>query len=133
MALVGLGVAGVHMATTGQGDCDWNGKNWVIICYNTWTLPHSDAFTLGSTINTTLDKSEFADRNCGRLLAHETKQGDQWAMFGGNFVPLLGLDWTQARLRTPLHGGPAVATRTLAENWAGLADGGYSGPGSCGC
>lgn len=126
----GLGVAEVHKVRTGQGDCEWNAKNWVFICYSSASLPGADAFTLGSTVNTNLDKATFASRNCGRLLAHETKHTDQWAALDPlRFLTAYAVDTAQAEARATLGDGQ-VGNKKLLEQLAGLKDGGYE---SCDC
>jgi RHS repeat-associated protein len=120
-------IIGVSTGLAAGGDCDWNGKNWVFVCYGGYTLPGSDAFTLGSAINTNLSRADFDARNNGRLLAHETKHTDQYALLGPAFLPAYGLDTAQAWLRAKCSGsGKDPGCYKLLEQWAGLKDGGYS-------
>lgn len=102
-------------------DCDWNGKNWVYVCYGGPTILGAPATTFGAVVNTNLDAGRFATENCGRLLAHETKHTDQWSIFGPVAFPII--DGVSAGGSQLFFGDNA---HNPMEIWAGLKDGGYT-------
>jgi RHS repeat-associated protein len=115
---------GLAVGEATGGDCHWNGKNAVFICYGAWTPGGADAFTFGSTVNTSFSEKDFRIANNGRLLAHETKHTDQWAIFGNSHFPILyGEEWARSRIQ--YRGGDPGCHNAL-ERWAGLKDGGYT-------
>jgi hypothetical protein len=121
----GLTLIGVRQLQTGEGACRWNQKYWVVVCYNSFTLPRSDAFAIGATVSTRLDATSFRFANDGRFTAHEVKHTDQWALLGDlGFGAAYGVDTGQAEGRAALFGGQA-GSRKLFEQLAGLMDGGY--------
>jgi RHS repeat-associated protein len=102
-------------------DCDWNGKNMIFICYGGPTVLGAPATTFGAVINTHLTRDQFAAANCGRLLAHETKHTDQWAILGA-FDFLL----TDGAASGVSEAGWGDNAHNVLEMWAGLNDGGYT-------
>jgi len=45
-------------------------------------LAIEDAFAMGATVSTRLDKVSFGFANRGRFMAHEVKHTDQWGLMG---------------------------------------------------
>lgn len=122
---------GIKGLLTGQQTtCDWSRTDWVEVCYGADTILGASATTFGGVVNTGLSPSAFAAAYCGRLLAHETKHTDQWAIFGPGFAVLDLLDAAQGQLHASLSGSGHAGNYQLFENWAGLSDGGYT---SCQC
>lgn len=65
----------------------------------------------------------MASNDC-RLIAHETKHTDQWAIFGPGFAVLdtaaAGVDWGIGKAT-----GSNTGQHNVFEIWADLRDGGY--------
>jgi hypothetical protein len=105
-------------------DCNWNSRNWVAVCSGGPTILGAPATTFGGVINTSLSYNDFLQANDCRLLAHETKHTDQWAIFGPGFAALdavaAGGDWVGSKIF-----GWDPGTHNPFEIWAGLKDGGY--------
>lgn len=103
-------------------DCHWNSKEWVTVCSGAPTFFGANATTFGGVVNTPLSYDDFK-ANC-RLLAHEVKHTDQWAIFGPSFAVLdynaQIIGWAQSKI---FGGKPAFYNPF--EVWAGLKDGGY--------
>lgn len=78
------------------------------------------AVTVGDVVLLRMTEDVLAGRP--RLLDHEARHADQWALLVGpvGFLPLYGIASAWSWLRT---GHPGWAN--LFEVWAGLADGGY--------
>lgn len=104
--------------------CRWNGANAVAVCSGGPTILGAGATTLGAVINTNQSYDDFLAANDCRLIAHETKHTDQWAIFGPGFGLLdgvaAGADWAASRAF-----GWDEGTHNPFEIWAGLEDGGY--------
>jgi RHS repeat-associated protein len=105
-------------------DCHWNSREWVAVCSGGPTILGAPATTFGGVINTSLSYSAFLQANNCRLLAHEVKHTDQWAIFGPGFAGLdalaAGGDWLGSKIF-----GWDPGTHNPFEIWAGLKDGGY--------
>ena len=67
---------------------------------------------------------DFMSANNGRLIAHEAKHSDQWAIFGPGFALLdgaaAGAGWGISKFK-----GGNPGQYNVFEIWAGLKDGGY--------
>ena len=105
-------------------DCNWNSRNWVAVCSGGPTILDAPATTFGGVINTELNYNDFLQANDCRLMAHETKHTDQWAIFGPGFAGLdavaAGGDWIGSEIF-----GWKPGAHNPFEIWAGLKDGGY--------
>ena len=99
--------------------CTWNSANWVYVCSGAPTILGAGATTFGGVINTGYSYCDFLAANDGRLMAHETKHSDQWAIFGPGFAVLDSL---------AAVGSLGHARYNPFEIWAGLKDGGYERP-----
>jgi RHS repeat-associated protein len=110
--------SGYELVTGHDVDCHWNSANWVDVCTGGPTILGAPATTFGSVINTQLSYQDFLAANNCRLIAHETKHTDQWAIFGPGFAVLDTLASGYAELRGGQQHNPF-------EIWAGLKDGGY--------
>ncbi|HEX8767507.1 MAG TPA: RHS repeat-associated core domain-containing protein, partial [Jatrophihabitans sp.] len=101
-------------------DCDWNSKNWVVVCYGAPTVLNAPATTFGAAVNSKVSRDRFARMNCGRALAHETKHTDQWATLGPLRFGIedgLGAAFSELFWRDNAHNPIEIE--------AGLEDGGY--------
>lgn len=103
----------------------WNQEHWVFVCCGGPTSLGAGATTFGGVINTRHSYETFMAANDGRLMGHETKHTDQWAIFGAKgFAILYGLaaaaDWIGSKRK-----GWPQGSRNPFEIWAGLSEGGY--------
>lgn len=84
-------------------------------------FPVAGAFVVGSVILSSRDLADVA-RTHPQVMAHEERHIWQWfACAGLPFLPLYGLAMTWSWLRTGHY-----ARANIFEQWAGLADGGYT-------
>ena len=93
-----------------HGRCSWNWRQMFGVCSRMRGGYSRRGTTIGSVY---LTGSGRSDR---QLLRHERRHADQWAIFGGAFPALYGIDeW--------LSGGDR---HNHFERWAGLTDGCYN-------
>ncbi len=109
-------VAGWAIARSQGATCKWR-KGLMVVCTGARWAGFRGGMTIGNTYITT-ERTVSA-----RLLAHETKHSDQWAIFGWLFVPLYllaeAVSWIWgARDRY-------AGCKNFFEKWAGLVDGRY--------
>ncbi|HEU5107581.1 MAG TPA: hypothetical protein VFT95_03310 [Micromonosporaceae bacterium] len=85
-----------------------------------WRVPRQTCFTVGGVIFTRKDVDWLLDVRRERLLAHETRHVDQYAVLGPLFFPAYGLASGWSWFVTGAYG-----CRNAFERHAGLAAGGY--------
>jgi len=85
-----------------------------------WRVPRQTCFTVGGVIFTRRDGSWLTDARRERLLAHETRHVDQYALLGPLFFPAYGVACGWSWLATGAYG-----CRNVFERHAGLHAGGY--------
>jgi hypothetical protein len=85
-----------------------------------WRVPRQHCFTLGGVIFSRRPADWLLDVRRHRLLGHETRHVDQYAVFGPLFLPAYGLASGWSWLVTGAYG-----CRNAFERHAGLAEGGY--------
>lgn len=108
------------------GSCHWDGEHVAVLCTGSWA-PRlgSTAFAVGSAVITSLDGDEFRRRQAGRLMAHETRHSDQWALLGPvGFLAAYAEEFVRSRWLSS-HRGGNPGSYNLFERWAILKDGGY--------
>jgi len=106
-------------------DCTWNARNMVSVCSGGPTILYAKATAFGGVINTRYSYDEFLEAEDCRLMAHETKHTDQWAIFGP--IQFASLD-TGAAVGDWISNkafGTDIGTMNIFEVAAGLKDGGY--------
>ncbi len=102
----------------------WDWDHWVLVCCGGPTSLGAGATTFGGVINTKLSYDELLNGHDGRLIWHETKHTDQWAIFGPSFAIVYGLAaaWDLVGLK---GSDRRQGTHNAFEIWAGLSEGGY--------
>jgi hypothetical protein len=118
--------AGCLVGVATGGSCRWDAEHVAVLCTGS-SAPKlgSTAFAVGSAVITSLSAEEFRGRHGGRLMAHETKHSDQWALLGPVvFLAAYGEEFIRSRWRSRRRGGDP-GSYNLFERWAVLADGGY--------
>jgi len=119
-------LVGCLIGVATHGSCHWDREHLVVLCTGS-SAPKlgSTAFAVGSTVITSLSAGEFRARNGGRLMAHETRHSDQWALLGPlPFLAAYGEEFVRSRLVSRRRGGDP-GSYNLFERWAVLEDGSY--------
>lgn len=122
-------LAGCAIGLATRGTCHWDREHVAVLCTRS-SAPAlgSTAFAVGSAVITSLGEAEFRRRNGGRLMAHETRHSDQWALLGPvAFLAAYGEEFLRSRWLARRHGGNP-GSYNLFERWAVLEDGGYPSP-----
>ena len=126
-------LAGCLIGLATHGSLHWDGEHLVVLCTGS-SAPKlgSTAFAVGSVVITSLGPDDFAARHGGRLMAHETRHSDQWALLGPlPFLAAYGAEFIRSRW-VSRHRGGDPGSYNLFERWAVLEEGGYPprpGPG----